>query len=155
MRLLIIAVAVVFVAAAIAIVVFEPFSQKTLVENGDAVAQTAGNRGTATFTWTYLGLEQDSIPYTSIRATASYEDGTSDTRIIDTVEGSCNAYEEADTDTYARSTMVICYYAGLGRYYKIIEDENGYLVQRRIFEEASPEYDPPQQPYETVERFSH
>ncbi len=49
--------------------------------------------------------------------------------------------------------MIICYYAGLGRYYKVVEDRDGYAVQRRVFEEASPDYDPPPQAYETVVRF--
>ena len=109
--------------------------------------------GTATFSWSYRTFEEESILYTELSLMAVYEDGTSEKKIIDTVEGSCNSYEDADSDIYERSTMVICYYAGLGHYFKVVAGGNGYEVQRRIFEEASPDYDPPQEPYVTVGRF--
>lgn len=109
--------------------------------------------GTPTFTWSYREFENESIPYTEIVLTATYENASPDTRIIDTVEGNCNAYEPRDPDVYERSTMIICYYAGLGRYFKIVEGAEGYRVQRKVFEEASPDYAPPHQAYETITRF--
>lgn len=110
-------------------------------------------QGAPTFTWSYDSVERDSIPYTEISSTASYENGASVTKRVGTVEGSCNVYENNDADVYERSTMIICYYAGLGRYFKIVEEEEGYAVQRKVFEEASPDYTPPQETYETVVRF--
>lgn len=109
--------------------------------------------GPPAFTWSYAASERDGIPYTEISLTARYEDGTSRTEALDTVEGSCNDYDAPASDSYAKSTMIICYYAGLGRYYKVVEEEGAYLVQRRVFEEAGPEYDSPVQAFETIARF--
>lgn len=104
-----------------------------------------------TFSWSYREYENEGIPYTEISLTASYENRTtSTTQVIDRVEGSCNAYEDPEIPTYERSTMVICYYAGLGRYYRVVKDGEDYAVQRRVFEEASPDYEPPIRPYETI-----
>ena len=112
-------------------------------------------RGPATFTWSYRQFERDSIPYSRISATATYADGSTETKEIDTIEGSCNVYEERDKDVYEKSDMIICYYAGLGRYYKITEAETGYEIERRIFEEGSPEYEPPTLPYEAIATFNY
>lgn len=109
--------------------------------------------GAPTFSWLYEAYDTPDIPYTDISLTVSYENGVSETKRIDRVEGSCNDYESDDSAVYERSTMIICYYAGLGRYFRVVVGEGEYLVQRRIFEEASPDYAPPQQPYETIERF--
>jgi hypothetical protein len=106
-----------------------------------------------TFTWSYEETTVDGIPYTQISLTAIPEEGGSRSAVIDRVEGSCNAHDGTETDLYERSTMVICYYAGLGRYYKVVQSGEEYLVQRRVFEEASPDYDPPVEPFETVARF--
>lgn len=116
-------------------------------------ATTEQRIGEPTFSWSYRSFERDYIPYTEISLTAGYASSTPVTKIIDTVEGDCNAYETLDSDVYEGSTMVICYYAGLGRYFKVVPGEGEYLVQRKIFEEASPDYDPPVQGYETVARF--
>lgn len=120
-----------------------------------AVPETSVSRGPATFTWSYRQFERDSIPYSRISATATYADGSTETKEIDTIEGSCNVYEERDKDVYEKSDMIICYYAGLGRYYKITEAETGYEIERRIFEEGSPEYEPPTLPYEAIATFNY
>lgn len=109
--------------------------------------------GIPTFTWSYKSSTIGDIPQTEISLTAKYEDGNSVTKVIDTVEGNCNEYEDADADTYERSSMIICYYAGLGRYFKVVADGAGYTVLRKIFEEASPEYDPPTHQYEAIASF--
>ncbi|MBP9751012.1 MAG: hypothetical protein KBC95_04180 [Candidatus Peribacteraceae bacterium] len=104
------------------------------------------------FAWSYEASSREDIPQTTISLTARYEDSTSNTKVVDTIEGDCNDVE-SPADAYAKSTMILCYYAGLGRYYKVIDASGSYLVQRKIFEEASPEYDPPELPFETIERF--
>lgn len=108
---------------------------------------------TPTFTWSYRTYEDHDIPYTEITLTATYIDGTVERKIIDTIDGSCNTYETTDPDVYSGSTMIICYYAGFGRYYKVIENKGSYLVQRKEFEEASPDYDPPVQSFQTITQF--
>lgn len=107
----------------------------------------------ATFEWVYATYNKDEIPRTDISLKATYEDGTTETKKVDSIEGSCNEYSERDSDVYPSSQMIICYYAGLGRYYKVVKKENSYTVQRKEFEEASPDYDPPQQIFQTVIQF--
>jgi len=109
--------------------------------------------GQPTFSWSYRGFENADIPYTEISLTASYADGAPVTKVIETVEGNCNVYEEGDTDVYERSEMIICYYAGFGRYYKVVQNGEKYLVQRKEFEEASPDYNPPVDIYRTLQTF--
>lgn len=105
------------------------------------------------FIWSYEPTPDTDIPRTIITLNAARADGRIEAKEIDVVEGECNEYPDPDADVYADSTMIICYYAGLGRYYKVVEGEGGYLVQRKVFEEASPEYDPPIQQFETIARF--
>jgi hypothetical protein len=105
------------------------------------------------FQWSYQEFEESEIPRTTITLTARSSDGVSQTKEIDTIEGGCNEYAEPDVDAYSTSTMIICYYAGLGRYYKVVEQDGTYLVQRKIFEEASPDYVPVQNEFETIASF--
>lgn len=148
MRLLLALGAILIVASLGLFILGKPQPPVTSVQAVPSV-----ERGEPAFSWSYREHEKDSIPYTDISLTASYADGTMETKVIDTVEGNCNGYEEADPDIYERSSMIICYYAGLGRYFKVVEEGEMYAVQRKVFEEASPEYEPAPQPYETVARF--
>jgi hypothetical protein len=104
----------------------------------------------STFAWTYAPSDVDGIPHTAIGLDITFPDGTVRAKEIDDIEGGCNEYPEPDADAYAGSAMITCYYAGLGRYYKVVESGGKYLVQRRIFEEASPDYAPPELPFQTV-----
>lgn len=146
---------VLVIAAALILVVGATYI--FLVENSLTLAPEGPNTneasGAPTFTWSYKDSEDNDIPYTEINITATYENSVTETKFIDRVEGSCNTYENTDADMYERSSMIICYYAGLGRYFKVVQDKEAYLVQRKIFEEASPDYNPPMQSYETVVRF--
>ncbi len=144
------AVAAVVLLGAIGFYVYSMHQERELIESTPIAEEV---RGEPTFAWSYQESEREGIPYSEILLTATYPDGASETKSIDTVEGSCNAYEETDADVYEKSSMTICYYAGLGRYFKVVRDGDAYLVQRKVFEEASPEYDPPVLPYETVATF--
>lgn len=104
----------------------------------------------ATFEWLYSPFEKNDMPWVKISLSAKYDDGTSETKLIDTIEGSCVDYDKRDADVYPASTMIMCYYAGFGRYYKVVKKESGYEVQRKEFEEASPEYSPPVQDFQTI-----
>lgn len=111
-------------------------------------------QGAPSFSWEYESLEgEDGIPETRIMLAVTYPNGFVERKEVDTVEGSCNEYLEPDEDVYEGSTMIICYYAGLGRYFKVVNSGDEYLVQRRIFEEASPDYDPPITDFETIATF--
>ncbi len=105
------------------------------------------------FEWVYVESENTEIPETTISLTAQDSNGSVISKPIDTIAGGCNEYEERDADVYQNSTMIICYYAGLGHYYKVVESGEHYLVKRKVFEEASPEYTPPIEEFETIAQF--
>lgn len=108
----------------------------------------------AIFSWSYAASGEDmGIIKTAITLTAKYSDGASVTKSIATVEGTCNEYPSPDADVYEHSQMIICYAAGFGDYFKVIKTSEGYLVQRKEFAEASPDYNPPAQPFKTVAEF--
>ena len=109
--------------------------------------------GAATFEWRYEPFTEDEIPRSTINLVATYENGNTEEKVVDTIQGGCNVYPEPDTDVYSDSEMIICYYAGLGHYFKIIESDDAYLVQRKVFEEASPEYNPPTESFQTIGQF--
>lgn len=110
-------------------------------------------KGEPVFEWSYKSFEDEEIPRSTIYLRALYEDGSEVTKEIDTIQGGCNDYTETDADVYAGSSMIICYYAGLGNYYKVVNVGDEYQVQRRTFEEAGPDYNPPVQTFETIVRF--
>ncbi|HEY1041178.1 MAG TPA: hypothetical protein VGE63_00430 [Candidatus Paceibacterota bacterium] len=109
--------------------------------------------GAPVFAWSYTPSEKNEIPQSTISLTATYPNGAKQTKEIETIEGGCNEYPEPDKDVYKQSQMIICYYAGFGRYYKVVESNGAYLVQRKEFEEGSPEYNPPQQEFKTIAQF--
>lgn len=109
--------------------------------------------GRPVFTWHYTPFAGEETPKTAITIRATYPNGEVVSKDIGIVEGGCNVYDNRDADVYKQSDMIICYYAGLGRYYKVVEGNGVYKVQRKIFEEASPDYNPPQQSFETVVEF--
>lgn len=106
-----------------------------------------------TFTWSFRKTPRGDIAMTEITLTATYPDGAKIAKIIETIEGGCNEYSSPDKDVYAKSKMIMCYYAGIGRYYKVVKDNTGYAVMRKEFEEASPDYNPPVQEFKEVNRF--
>lgn len=110
--------------------------------------------GDPNFKWVF-DYKDDNLdfPKTVISLTAEYEDGVILTKEIDTAQGSCNQYDKKDKDVYGKSEMAICYFAGYGHYYKIVKLDDSYLIQRRIFEEASPDYSPQVLPFETISEF--
>lgn len=109
--------------------------------------------GAPTFSWQYEPFMDGEFPKTEISLMATYENGALQTKVIDSVDGSCNDYADPDKDVYEHSTMIICYAAGLGHYFKVVDEDGKYLVMRKTFEEGSPEYTPPEEAYETIAQF--
>jgi hypothetical protein len=130
---------------------YNAFRPQAEVPVGEGVPQET-SQGKPTFSWKYATDESGEIPQTTISLIASYP-ARGATKVIDTIEGTCNAYVSPDADVYAQSEMIICYYAGFGRYYKVVEKNGIYQVQRREFEEASPDYNPPVASFETIATF--
>lgn len=96
-------------------------------------------------------LNLDGLPQTAIFIEVTYSDGTVQKKLIDTVPSSCNVTDTSEKGSVEHSTTLQCYGAGLGYYFIVTRGEQAYLIQRKKFEEASPEYDPPAYVYETVE----
>ncbi len=109
--------------------------------------------GDPTFAWTYTSVMDRDFPKTRVTLTATYPNGAVVTKDIDTADGSCNDYADPDTDVYPKSTMIICYGAGFGTYYKVVQADTAYVVMQKSFEEGSPEYNPPAQSFQEVARF--
>ena len=112
--------------------------------------------GPADFTWRFSeadSLNPDGNPNTDIFLDAVYANGVTHTQYIDTTAGSCNEVEYSDTDIVPVSSTIICYSAGLGYYFSVSEEDDAYLVQRKMIEEASPEYTPPEYAFEVIAKF--
>lgn len=139
------------VAAVVVIAGYDAFWPGVDVTVEPVVKEDSEPQGEPTFSWSYSTDESGEIARTKITLRAMYFDGTSRTKEIDTVDGTCNTYPSPDDDVYPKSDQIICYYAGFGLYYKVVATGNGtYSVQRREFEEASPDYSPPVTGFETI-----
>ncbi len=109
--------------------------------------------GEPVFTWQYTDVPNPDFPKVRVSLTATYPDTTTITKELSTVDGSCNDYASPDKDIYQHSTMIICYAAGFGHYFKVVQTSNGYTVLHRTFEEGSPEYTPPETTFAPVAQF--
>ncbi len=129
-------------------------NNKEISDDRHLVPPTEPDKTNARFEWSYEAKgEKDGIPHTIVSLLARYTDGTTEKKQIDEIEGGCNEYVTPDKDVYSGSKMIICYYAGFGRYYKIVQSGVNYLVERKEFEEASPEYNPPIEDFQTIAQF--
>jgi hypothetical protein len=118
-----------------------------------STTRTSGSKGLPNFEWGFKLSEKNNITNTTISLTATYQNKSKVTKIISTVQGTCNLYDDRDANAYKASEMIMCYYAGFGRYYKVVQNGATYNVQRKEFEEASPDYNPPVQSFKTIVSF--
>lgn len=129
----------------------------TYVGIGGYKSTTIKQAPLVSFTWRYQegALNLDGIPGTKIFLDAMNANGKVLSKEIDEVDGSCNDIlpSEEDTDIVAGSSKIQCYAAGLGQWFKITKGENSYLVLRKTFEEALPDYTSPSYQYESVAEF--
>lgn len=108
------------------------------------------------FMWRYEkddSLNPDGVPKTNIFLEVKYPDGKVQSKLVDTTPGGCNDVSERDADSVSNSTNIQCYSAGLGYRFKVTKGDNSYLVKRKKFEEALPNYNPPTYTYEVVSEF--
>ncbi len=108
------------------------------------------------FAWTFAdsaSLNLDGNPQTDVFLTATHADGTVETKQVDTVPGGCSVLPDLEEGSIEGAPAAQCYYAGLGQRYRIVEGDREYAVERKVFEEASPEHEPPQEEYERVASF--
>jgi hypothetical protein len=95
-------------------------------------------------------LNLDGQPNTDVLVDVIYESGAVKAFLVDTQSGGCNALDSADEDNALGSKNAQCYGAGLGFTYKITKGEDSYLVERKKFEEALPDYNPTATEYEVI-----
>ena len=95
-------------------------------------------------------LNLDGQPNTDVFVEVTYESGEVKAFLVDTQSGGCNALDSADEDKAIGSKNAQCYGAGLGFTYKITKGEDSYLVKRKQFEEALPDYNSPAMKYEVI-----
>lgn len=121
----------------------------------------AGNVSSAgtppAFAWSFEqddSLNADGLPQTNVYLTAKYADRRSVSKLVATAPGSCNELPDFKGVKLASTKAIQCYAAGYGDIFKIVKGDSSYLIQRKEFEEGSPEYNPPVQPFKTVAEFS-
>lgn len=111
------------------------------------------SREVSIFNWKFEdsdSLNLDGLPNTDVFVEVVYEGGEVQTVLVDTQHGGCNELDSTDEDSVPNSKNAQCYAAGLGFTYKITEGEDSYLVKRKQFEEALPDYNPPTTEYEVI-----
>lgn len=119
-------------------------------ESGAIDSQISG------FMWEYKSaatLNPDGIPETEIYLVATYANGKKETKLIDTVPSSCNDLPDAEEGSVNGTKNIQCYGAGLGFKFKITKGGSSYQVQRQMFEEVSPDHNPPRYDYVVVAEF--
>ncbi len=116
------------------------------------VSVTPAPVGEPKFAWEYTEFMKGEFPYSTVALAATYPDRTVVRKVVGEVQGGCNDYPEPDADVYD-NTMIMCYYAGFGEYFKVVRVGTAYEVRHKEFEEASPDYNPPVIEYETVATF--
>lgn len=130
---------------------YSPTPQKT-----GPVTQVSSTSTPPTFVWKYeqaTSLNLDGIPKTNIFLEATYSNAVVERKLVDTTPSSCNALPDSEKDSLASTTNIQCYGAGIGYRFKITKGQTSYLVQRKTFEEASPNYTPPTYKYEVIAEF--
>lgn len=118
-----------------------------------AEQDTVAHGEPSAFTWSFeegTTLNLDGLPETNVFLQVSYPDGATKRIAVDTTPGGCNEIDRTEKDMANGSTVAQCYAAGLGYYFKVTKGPQSYLVQRKMFEEGTPESRPPEHPYETV-----
>jgi hypothetical protein len=106
------------------------------------------------FAWRFEAAptSDDGMPRTQIFLDATYTNDKTISKEVGIVSGSCNEIDPSSTDTdmIPGSSKIQCYAAGLGYWFKIAQQDNMYVVLRKMFEEASPDHTPPSYTYERV-----
>lgn len=143
---------IIVILALFAVFIFLIVKDTGEVSNQDEIIQLEGD---PIFSWKYestmvpIGDDYE-IEGSDIILVAEHPQIETQEIMVDTVSGGCNEYPEPDSDIALNSTEIICYYAGLGFYFKVVPEGDSYLIQRKRFEEGTPDYNPPQTDFETI-----
>jgi hypothetical protein len=110
------------------------------------------------FSWHYEPAttnNPDGIPQTKVFVDMTYPSTGLISTLVDTTDGSCFDHNQSNAgtaeddtkDKVAGTKVIQCYAAGFGYYFKIVRGERSYEIMRKEFAEASPDFNPPEQPY--------
>ncbi|MBP7831708.1 MAG: hypothetical protein KA028_01690 [Candidatus Pacebacteria bacterium] len=154
--IIIIALFIIFRKPATAPTDVEQVGQNQTGPMTESVAPTA-------FAWRYEAAptnNPDGIPQTKVFVDVMYPvtataAATTESKLVDTTDGSCfdhnpsNAGTAQDDtkDKVAGTKVIQCYAAGFGYYFKIVRNGTSYEIMRKEFAEASPDFNPPEQPF--------
>ncbi len=102
------------------------------------------------FTWSHKVTDTNAdYPRSTVSLLVLRDDGSRQERMISTVDGSCN--ELRDNQLGALGTPeLLCYYAGFGYQFRIVSTAEGYDVQQKEIEEATPDHNPPMGEFKTI-----
>ena len=135
---------------------YKKYSPTTTMPTETPTETSTENTGPVAFTWKYeeaTSLNPDGNPNTNVFLEAKYSNGKTMSRLITVSPGSCNDLPDVPSDSVINSTAIQCYHAGLGYRFKITKSTTSYLIMRQVFEEGSPEYNPPVTNYEVDSQF--
>lgn len=136
-------IALVLIVGAVAVWVGVMHQGDERIETEEATGPT---KEPPLFSWRFEEagtLNPDGNSQTEVLLTVTYPDGAVNEQRVDTVDGDCNVLADEDH-------AVQCYYAGLGQRYRITEEDGSFVVERKYFEEALPDIEPPEQEWEVV-----
>ena len=135
---------------------YKKYAPTTTMPTETPTETSTENTGPVAFTWKYeeaTSLNPDGNPNTNVFLEAKYSNGKTMSRLITVSPGSCNDLPDVPSDSVINSTAIQCYHAGLGYRFKITKSTTSYLIMRQVFEEGSPEYNPPVTNYEVDSQF--
>jgi hypothetical protein len=137
---------------ALGILIGVEMGKRQLGVQQDAVRETPSSstaEDIRSFAWSHATDESGDIPKSTVSLVMTREDGISSQQQIAIVDGSCNEMP-VETPLALGSGQLLCYYAGFGYQYRVIEENGAYAVQQKEIEEASPDYNPPIADFVTV-----
>lgn len=133
----------------------EKQADDVVVDSDQITVDTDVSTRAPVFVWKFEeadSLNLDGIPETNVIIEATYSGGNVETKLIDTTPGGCNALPDS-RDNISGAESIQCYSAGLGYHFRITKGDNSYTVERKTFEEALPDYEPPVYTYEVIAEF--
>lgn len=109
------------------------------------------------FSWSYEEVPNKDYPKSIVSLVVDDGSEIPPRYIIETIDGGCNPVDEDgyagddNTATMAKnSNYIMCYFAGFGRIFRVIDAQENYLVQGKNIEEGSPDYVPAVASFETI-----
>lgn len=134
------------------------FSQFSKVPESDEALVPSKEAGATEpiFSWEFEeadSLNLDGQPETNVILTITHEGKVPQRKLVETSQSGCNELPDPEEGSVPGTTAVLCYGAGLGYMFKITQSTEAYLIERKMFEEGSPDHTPLSQEYEVIHEF--